>query len=65
MLLLAGATPDGLALLWVSAAGFEKSAFYACDAFPDPIVRTEGDRVLAVTSESGKTLVHEMLWWGP
>jgi hypothetical protein len=65
MLLLAGATPEGLALLWVSAAGFEKSAFYACDDFPDPIVRAEGDRVVAVTSQGGKTRVNEMLWWGP
>jgi hypothetical protein len=65
MLLLAGASPQGLHLFWLGAAGFEKSAFLACDAFPDPVVRVEGDRVVAVTSEAGATRVHEMLWWGP
>jgi hypothetical protein len=65
MLLLAGATPTGLCLLWVSAAGFEKSAFLPCDAFPDPVVRVEDSKVIAMTSEEGRTRVHEMLWWGP
>jgi hypothetical protein len=65
MVLLAGASPHGLFLAWLGARGFEKSAFFACDAFPDPIVRVEGDRVLAMTSEASATRVHEMLWWGP
>lgn len=65
MLLLAGASPHGLHLFWVSAAGFEKSALYPCDAFPDPVVRVEGDRVVAMTSEAGVVRTHEMLWWGP
>ncbi|HEY3816536.1 MAG TPA: hypothetical protein VGL81_05160 [Polyangiaceae bacterium] len=65
MLLLAGASPHGLHLFWLSAAGFEKSAFLECDAFPDPLVRVEEDRLVTMTSESGKARVHEMLWWGP
>jgi hypothetical protein len=65
MVLLAGASAHGLVLIWLSASGFEKSAFFACDAFPDPVVRVEGDRVIAMTSEAGAARVHEMLWWGP
>ena len=65
MVLLAGASPHGLHLFWLSAAGFEKSAFFECDAFPDPVVRVEGDRLVTLTSESGTARVHEMLWWGP
>jgi len=65
MLLLAGASPHGLHLVWLTAAGFEKSAFLACDAFPDPIVRADGERVVVITSEGGAARTHEMLWWGP
>jgi hypothetical protein len=65
MVLLAGASPHGLHLFWVSAAGFEKSALYPCDAFPDPVVRVEEDRIVALTSEAGVARTHEMLWWGP
>ena len=65
MVLCAGASAHGLHLFWMTAAGFEKSAFFACDAFPDPLVRLEGDRIVAMTSMSGATRVHEMLWWGP
>ena len=65
MVLMAGASPHGLHLFWVSAAGFEKSAFIACDKFPDPVVRLEGDKLVVLTSEAGAARVHEMLWWGP
>jgi hypothetical protein len=65
MVLLAGASPHGLHLFWLSGAGFEKSAFFECDAFPDPVVRLEDDRLVTMTSESGTARVHEMLWWGP
>ena len=61
---MATSASEGLLLVWLTAAGFDKSAFIACDAFPDPIVRAEGDRVVAVTSEANATRVHEMLWWG-
>jgi hypothetical protein len=65
MLLLAGASAQGLHLFWLGAGGFEKSAFVACDAFPDPVVRIEGDRIVVMTSEAGATRTHEWLWWGP
>jgi hypothetical protein len=65
MLLLAGASPQGLHLFWLTPAGFEKSAFYPCDALPGPVVRVEGERVVAMTSAAGKARVQEMLWWGP
>jgi hypothetical protein len=65
MVLLAGASAGGLHLFWLSAAGFEKGAFFGCDAFPDPVVRAEGERVVVMTREAGAEQVHEMLWWGP
>jgi hypothetical protein len=65
MVLCAGASPHGLHLFWLSAAGFEKSAFFECDAFPDPLVRVAGDHVVTVTQEAGTARMHEMLWWGP
>jgi hypothetical protein len=65
MLLLAGASPHGLHLTWLTAAGFEKSAFIPSDKFPDPVVRVQDDRIVAMTSEAGQQRTHEMLWWGP
>jgi hypothetical protein len=65
LVLMAGASPQGLHLFWLGARGFEKSAFYACDAFPDPIVRVDADRIKAMTSDEGVAREHEMLWWGP
>jgi hypothetical protein len=64
MLLLAGVSAAGLHLLWVSAAGFQNGAFFACESGPAPVVRVEPDRVVAVTREGGVTRTHEMLWWG-
>jgi hypothetical protein len=65
MVLLAGASPHGLHLFWLGAAGFEKSAFFPADAFPDPVVRVQDERIVAMTSEAGAQRTHEMLWWGP
>ena len=65
MALMAGASPAGLNLFWLGHAGFDKSAFYPCDAFPDPIVRVEDERLVVLTSEGGAQRIHEMLWWGP
>jgi hypothetical protein len=65
LVLMAGASAHGLHLFWLGAAGFEKSAFFACDAFPEPIVRVEQDRLVALTSDHGETRAHDMLWWGP
>ena len=65
MVLLAGASPSGLHLFWMGAGGFEKGVHVAAEAFPDPVVRVEADRVVALTSQSGETRTHEWLWWGP
>jgi len=65
LLLMACASSHGLHLFWIGAGGFEKSAFFACDAFPDPVVRVQGESIVAMTSEGGEARVHEMLWWGP
>lgn len=65
MVLLAGASPAGLHLFWMGGGGFEKAALVPCDAFPDPVVRVESDRIVALTSQSGATQTHEWLWWGP
>ncbi len=65
MVLLAGASAQGLHLFWMTGAGFDKAAFLPCDAFPEPIVRVGEDRIVVLTSEGGATRTHEMLWWGP
>jgi hypothetical protein len=64
LVLMAGASLQGLHLFWLGAEGFEKSAFFACDAFPEPVVRLRGEHLLAMTSDHGESRVHEMLWWG-
>jgi len=65
MLLLAGASPKGLHLMWLSATGFEKAVFVACDAVPAPILRLQRQCIVAMTSVQGHVRTHEMLWWGP
>jgi hypothetical protein len=65
LVLMACASPHGLHLIWLGAGGFEKGAFFACDTFPDPVVRLQGERITVMTSEGGNARVHEMLWWGP
>jgi hypothetical protein len=65
MLLLHGPGQGGVHAFWLGALGFEKSAHFSADAVPAHLVKVEGDKVLFVVSRSGKTLVHEMLWWGP
>jgi hypothetical protein len=65
LVLMGGASAKGLHLFWLGASGFEKSAYYACDAFPEPIVRVKNDRIWVVTSDGGASREHEMLWWGP
>jgi hypothetical protein len=65
MVLLAGASPSGLHLFWMGASGFEKGVHVVADVFPDPVVRLEDDRVVALTSHSGETRTNEWLWWGP
>ncbi|MDP9002339.1 MAG: hypothetical protein M3O46_19785, partial [Myxococcota bacterium] len=65
MVLMVGPSNAGLHLFWLSARGFEKSAFFACDASPDPVVRIKGQQIVATTREGGRERVVEMLWWGP
>jgi hypothetical protein len=65
MVLMAGPSSGGLHLFWFSAAGFEKSVFLSCDAFPDPVVQVTEERIIAMTRERGQERLHEMLWWGP
>jgi hypothetical protein len=65
LVLMAGASSQGLHLFWLGSSGFEKSVFFACDSFPDPVVRVESDRIQAMTSDQGESREHEMLWWGP
>jgi hypothetical protein len=65
LVLMAGASAQGLHLFWLGSLGFEKSVFFACDSFPDPVVRVDADRIRAMTSDQGEAREHEMLWWGP
>jgi hypothetical protein len=65
MVLFAAASGEGLHLFWLTGAGFDKAVFIPCDAFPEPIVRANDERIVALTSEAGATRTHEMLWWGP
>ncbi len=64
-LLAYGPGEGGLHLFWLGTDGFDKSALYPADAFPEPVVRVEGDKLVLITSVLGKQVVHEMLWWGP
>lgn len=65
MLLMHAQGEHGVSLFWLTAAGFEKSAFYPADAFPAHRLDVEGDKLRLITSVAGKVVVHEMLWWGP
>jgi len=65
MLLVSGTNAEGVHLFWMGGAGFEKGAFFPADAFPAPVVRAEGDRLVVLTQVQGKPASHEMLWWGP
>ncbi len=65
MLVIAGPGEGGLHVFWLDRTGFVKSALYACDAFPEPIVKTDGDKLVFVVSHEQKTQIHEVLWWGP
>jgi hypothetical protein len=65
MLLLHGPGADGVHLFWLDLAGFAGSAYYPADAFPEHMVKTDGDKLQVIVPVLGKTQVHEMLWWGP
>ena len=66
MVVVYGPNEHGLHAFWLGKSGFEKSAFWPCDKFPEPMVRPSGDQKLEVLlSHSGKLRSFELLWWGP
>lgn len=69
MLLLHGPSKHGLHAFWLTKAGFEKGAFWPCDAFPAPLLRVTGSgteqKLEVILSRDGKPAVIELLWWGP
>ena len=64
MLVVAGPGEGGLHAFWLDRGGFVKSALFAADAMPEPIVKVDGDKLAFVVSHEGKTAVHETMWWG-
>lgn len=65
MLVMYGPGEGGVHLFWLDAKGFQKGAFFPADKFPDPIVRTSGEKIQVLAAVLEKSIVHEMLWWGP
>ncbi len=67
MLLVYGPGEKGLYLYWLTAAGFEKAAYWPSDAFPEPIVRAseDGAKLEVIVSVDKRVETHELLWWGP
>ena len=68
MLVVHGPGKGGLHALWLTRDGFEKSAFWPCDPFPEPVLRASergGDKLEVVLSQDGAVKSFELLWWGP
>lgn len=65
MALLHGPTDKGVHLFWLDASGFAGAQFYPADAFPEHIVREDGDKLQVHVPILGEPRVHEMLWSGP
>jgi hypothetical protein len=65
MLVMHGPAKGGVAMFWLTASGFEKSAFFEADTFPAHVVKIDGEKIVVVLSHDGKVVTHEMLWWGP
>jgi hypothetical protein len=65
MLLIAGANDYGAHLFWLDASGYEKSAYYPADKFPEPVIKIDGDKIQIVLSVLERMVVHETMWWGP
>jgi hypothetical protein len=69
MVVVYGPNDHGLHAFWLGKAGFEKSAFWPCDKFPDPIIRRvdgdESDKIEVLISKDGELRSFELLWWGP
>ncbi|WP_437647345.1 hypothetical protein [Sorangium sp. So ce362] len=64
MLLMHGATAEGVHLFWLDANGFAKSVYYPADSFPAHVVQVEGQKIRVIVPVRGETQAHEMLWWG-
>lgn len=68
MLVVHGPNASGLHAFWLTKAGYEKSAFWPCDAFPAPLLRPKSgdpEKLEVVLSQDGKPVSFELLWWGP
>ena len=68
MLVVSGPNADGLHAFWLGRDGFEKSAFWPADAFPEPLLRVkegDADKLEVVLSRDGKVQSFDTLWWGP
>ena len=66
MVIIHGPNEHGLHAMWLGKSGFEKSAFWPCDKFPEPIVRRSGeDKIEVLLSQDGAVRSFELLWWGP
>jgi len=65
MLLLFGPGTGGAHMIWLSAAGFEKSAHFPADSFPAPVLQIDGEKLRILLAVDEKRVVQEMLWWGP
>ena len=66
MLVMHGHNEHGLHAMWLGKSGFEKSAFWPCEKFPEPMIRRSGDEKLEVLlSQNGEVRSFELLWWGP
>lgn len=65
MVIVHGPSAEGLHAFWLSKSGFEKSAFWPCDSFPEPMLRPgKDDKIEILLSVSGETRAFEMLYWG-
>lgn len=69
MLVMYGRAKEGLHAFWLTKEGFEKGAFWPCDAFPAPILRLKGEganeKIEVLLSRENKPQAFELLWWGP
>lgn len=69
MLVAWGPTEHGLHAIWMTKEGFDKSAFWPADKFPEPLLRVRGEgpsqKLEVVLSKDEKPVAIELLWWGP
>lgn len=51
MLLMHGATAEGVHLFWLDANGFVKSVYYPADGFPAHVVQIEGQKIRVIVPD--------------